>query len=73
MRSFGLQRQHNRDRILRMAAKRLGYKAVSDELEEHITNLFTLEFIEKTLPDTPKSRLQKYRLTDLGHAQFNKP
>ena len=53
-------------------AKQLGHKSVSGELKKQITNLLTLEFIEMTLPDIPNSRLQKYRLTDLGRDQFKK-
>lgn len=53
-------------------AKQLGHKSVSGELKKQITNLLTLEFIEMTLPDVPNSRLQKYRLTDLGREQYKK-
>ena len=54
-------------------AKQLGHKSVSGELKKQITNLLTLELIQMTLPDIPNSPLQKYRLTDLGREQFNKP
>ena len=51
----------------------LGHKSVSGELHKQIKRLLTLEFIEMTLPDIPNSRLQKYRLTDLGREQLTKP
>ena len=54
-------------------AKLLGHKSVSGELKKQITHLLTLGFIEMTLPDIPNSRLQKYRLTDLGREQFKNP
>ena len=54
-------------------ATQLGHKSVSGELKKQITNLLILEFIELTLPTIPNSPQEKYRLTDLGREQINKP
>lgn len=51
-------------------AAQLGHQSVSGELHKQIKRLLTLEFIEMTLPHKPNSRLQKYRLTALGHEQL---
>lgn len=51
-------------------AAQLGHQTVSGELHKQIKRLLTLEFIEMTLPHKPNSRLQKYRLTALGHEQL---
>lgn len=44
-------------------ARSLDHETVSGELNKQIKQLLTLELIEMTPPDTPNSRLQKYRLT----------
>lgn len=49
-------------------ARTLGHKTVSGELHKQIRRLMELGMIEMTLPDTPTSRLQRYRLTDDGHS-----
>ena len=45
---------------------------VSGALKKQITHLLTHEFIEMSLPATPNSRLQRYRLTNLGRGQVGK-
>ena len=44
-------------------AKRLGHQSVSSALHKQVRRLVNLDFIEMTLPQDPKNRLQKYRLT----------
>ena len=46
----------------------LGQKQVSGQLNKVVRQLVTDRMIEYTLPDRPRSRLQRYRLTDKGRA-----
>jgi DNA-binding PadR family transcriptional regulator len=36
----------------------------------YLTPALNAKFIERTIPDKPNSRLQKYRLTDKGRARL---
>lgn len=44
----------------------LGYKSRSRNFRTAVADLLEKEFIEITLPDTPRSKNQKYRLTQTG-------
>lgn len=47
---------------------RLGQKQASGQLHEVVSRLVADRMIEYTVPDKPRSRLQKYRLTEKGRA-----
>jgi len=47
-------------------AAKLGHKTVSGAIHRQIRNLVDEGFVEMTIPDKPSSRLQRYRLTELG-------
>jgi ATP-dependent DNA helicase RecG len=51
----------------------MGHKSVSGELNRQIKHLLNLGWIEMTLPEKPTSRLQRYRLTNLGRAMVTHP
>lgn len=49
---------------------RIGIRGDSRAYRRHIEPLIAAGLIEMTLPNKPKSRLQKYRLTEKGRAAF---
>lgn len=54
-------------------SKRLGQKKISGQLNKAIRLLMDERSIEYTLPDKPRSRFQKYRLTDKGRVTATDP
>ncbi len=46
----------------------LGHTSISSKLNLRVSELLSHQMIERTLPDKPNSRLQKYRLTHQGKA-----
>jgi ATP-dependent DNA helicase RecG len=49
-------------------ARTVGHQTVSGELKKQILWLLAHHLIERTIPEKPNSRLQKYRLTAEGRA-----
>jgi ATP-dependent DNA helicase RecG len=49
-------------------SEKLGQKAISGELNKRVRSLRSGGLIAYTLPDKPRSRLQKYQLTEQGRA-----
>ena len=52
-------------------SSKLGHKRASGQLYNVVRDLLTDEMIEYTLPETPRSRQQKYRLTDKGKSELS--
>ena len=53
-------------------ATELGHGSISSKLNLRVNQLLDLGFIERTIPEKPNSRLQKYRLTDKGRKMIKK-
>jgi ATP-dependent DNA helicase RecG len=44
----------------------LGHSTISGKLNLRVSEMLNQGLIERTIPDKPNSRLQKYRLTEKG-------
>lgn len=53
-------------------SKRLGQKTVTGRLNRIIRQLLADEYIEYTVPEKPKSRIQQYRLTKKGKERLGR-
>lgn len=53
-------------------AAALGHKSISGKLNLRIRQMLDGGLIERTIPEKPNSRLQKYRLTQCGRAMLGK-
>ena len=54
-------------------SEKLGHKKASGRLYNVIRDLLNDQMIQYTLPDKPRSRHQKYRLTDKGRTELANP
>jgi hypothetical protein len=54
-------------------AAAIGQQTASGKLHERIRQMLTNHLIERTIPNKPNSRLQKYRLTAQGRAWLAQP
>ena len=50
-----------------------GYSTRTRSFEQRLKRLLADELLEMTVPDKPRSPLQKYRLTDKGQAAVTDP
>ncbi len=50
----------------------LGHKNLSGNIRKALPRLIKAGLLQYTIPDKPRSRLQKYRLTDRGREMLNK-
>ncbi|UUX92154.1 Fic family protein [Methanoplanus endosymbiosus] len=70
------------DHILRMLydgpmsksliSKRLGKKTVTGQINRVIRQMLADKYIEYTVPEKPKSRIQQYRLTKEGKEKLDR-
>ena len=51
---------------------RLGLSNETRNVRRHLDPLIEARLVERTIPDKPTSRLQRYRITDAGRAYLNK-
>jgi len=54
-------------------AEKLGYKSTPGSLRKSLPKLVQLELLAYTIPDKPRNRLQKYRITPKGRSTLEQP
>jgi len=52
---------------------RLGLSNETRNVRRHLDPLIDAGLVERTIPDKPRSRLQRYRITDAGRAYLDRP
>ena len=51
---------------------RLGLSNETRNVRRHLDPLIDAGLVERTIPDKPRSRLQRYRITDAGRTYLNR-
>lgn len=66
-----LQVINNQQSSLSKILTNFGYKVITRNIREALTRLLNLELIAYTIPEKPRSKHQKYKITQKGMRQLN--